>query len=260
LPFIDFETIPEYQGAAPETDPLRTYFPEAGVLVSRAVGENPVGIAIKAGNNDEHHNHNDVGSFIAISKGTPFICDPGAEVYTRDTFSDKRYLSHVHNSFGHGVPVVAGQLQGTGREFAGKVLSTEFTPGRDSIVIDMAGAYSVPELLSLTRSLEFDRVSGTITITDSVEFTEPKDFSTALITIGTVEFKPDGFTVVDGEAEAALEVLTDGCQVIYNQEELHADWKTHFQGGGFPRRFGIECTEPVLKASITCVIDLSIAE
>jgi len=94
-------------------------------------------------------------------------------------------------------------------------------------------------------------------IRDDVTFTEPRDFSTALITIGTVEFNHDGFTVITGEAEASLEVISEGGNVTYSQEELKADWKTHFPEDGLPRRFGIECTEPVLKASITCVINLS---
>ena len=49
-----------------------------------------MGVAIKGGNNNEHHNHNDVGSFVvAIGSAAPLL-DPGAEIYTARTFSPSR--------------------------------------------------------------------------------------------------------------------------------------------------------------------------
>ncbi len=44
----------------------------------------PLAVALKGGHNAEHHNHNDVGSFVvALGKSTP-LADPGGEVYTSE--------------------------------------------------------------------------------------------------------------------------------------------------------------------------------
>ena len=108
--------------AEPTPSAPRDYFTEAGILICRpgAGSKAQFGVALKGGHNAEHHNHNDVGSFlVAIGGGAPLL-DPGAEVYTARTFSSKRYDSGVLNSFGHPVPRVAGKLQRSGRQAEAK--------------------------------------------------------------------------------------------------------------------------------------------
>ena len=90
-------------------------------------GLGQMGVAIKGGNNNEHHNHNDVGSYVVGVAGHAYVLDPGGEVYTRRTFSRERYVSPMLNSYGHPVPVVAGQRQTTGRQSAARVLDAAFT-------------------------------------------------------------------------------------------------------------------------------------
>ena len=85
------------------------------------------GAALKGGTNGEQHNHNDVGSFSVVLGRKMVVCDPGAEVYTARTFSARRYESKVLNSFGHAVPVIAGQLQRTGLAAHAEILRHEFT-------------------------------------------------------------------------------------------------------------------------------------
>ena len=72
------------------------------------------------------------------------ICDPGGEVYTRRTFSAHRYDSKVLNSYGHAVPVIAGQLERTGAAARGVILETNFTPASDVFTLDIRSAYAVP--------------------------------------------------------------------------------------------------------------------
>ena len=54
--------------------PVRMFFDKAGVLICRP--ENPtahsMGVALKGGNNAEHHNHNDVGSYSHFHTPTSF--------------------------------------------------------------------------------------------------------------------------------------------------------------------------------------------
>jgi len=73
------------------------------------------------------------------------------------------------------------------------VLSTRFSGDADEITINMADAYSVPVLRTLTRTLRHDRASsGSVTITDRFEYTKPSSFEVALTTIGNWKQNPDG--------------------------------------------------------------------
>ena len=72
----------------------RDWFENAGILICRGaktVAGLPVGVALKGGHNEEHHNHNDVGSYVFCMGDSMTLVDPGAEVYTRRTFSADRY-------------------------------------------------------------------------------------------------------------------------------------------------------------------------
>ena len=102
--------------------------------------------------------------FVALGSSLP-ILDPGAEVYTARTFSAKRYDSNVLNSFGHPVPRVAGKLQSPGRQAAAKILKTEFTDAKDTLVMDIRSCYDVPELTKLVRTFVFSREGrGSLTV------------------------------------------------------------------------------------------------
>jgi len=106
---------------ASEGPGIRSWFENAGILICRpaANSTSQMAVALKGGHNSEHHNHNDVGSFVVVLGDRPLLLDPGGEVYTARTFSSRRYESNVLNSFGHPVPLVAGKLQRTGRKAQG---------------------------------------------------------------------------------------------------------------------------------------------
>ena len=90
--------------------------------------------------------------------------DLGAPPYKAGAFSKKH---PVRSSWGHPLPRVDGKLQSFGREFNGKVIETEFQEGRDRVVVDIKGAYEVPSLDSLVRTMENDKSgAGVITLTD----------------------------------------------------------------------------------------------
>lgn len=76
------------------------------------------GYAAKGGNNDENHNHNDIGHFLCIYEGEMLLTDLGAGEYTRDYFSDGRYGILCNRSLGHSVPLINGQEQCAGKEYA----------------------------------------------------------------------------------------------------------------------------------------------
>ena len=100
----------------------RTFFDDAGILVCRPGGRRRcrLAAALKGGHNAEHHNHNDVGSYVAVVGSEPVLLDSGGEVYTSRTFSGRRYESKILNSWGHPVPVIGGALQRTNGDARGR--------------------------------------------------------------------------------------------------------------------------------------------
>jgi len=231
--------------------PLRTWFEAAQVLVCRDPdgGEPAFGAAIKGGHNAEHHNHNDVGSYIVVIGGRLYAVDPGNEVYTRRTFSRQRYESKVLNSYGHDVPVVAGRLQSTGRKAAAKVLSADFEESKDRLALDLRAAYDVPELKSLVRVFEFDRGKREVRVTDEVEFASPQTFETAVVTFGRVHLRPpDRIVLFDQERALAVEVRAEGGSVKFTREDIENP------GRPTPVRIGIAFENPLRRGRIVLVM------
>jgi hypothetical protein len=239
----------------PPGPPRRDWFPDAGVLVCRPypLTERSLGAAMKGGHNAEHHNHNDVGSFvIAIGRSTPLL-DPGGEIYTARTFGPRRYESNMLNSFGHPVPRVAGRLQETGRDAAAKVLKSEFTDETDTLVLDLAAAYKVKELKKLERTFEYSRRGkGKLVVADRVEFSSPQDFGTALITFDEWKQLLPGRIIV-GREPVAVEVNIDahGDDFHLTPEKI----EEQLAGGRKPTRLGIDLTKPTTRAEITLTIE-----
>jgi hypothetical protein len=233
---------------------LRDYFTEAGILICRPGTESKakLGVALKGGHNAEHHNHNDVGSYLlALNGGAPLL-DPGAEVYTARTFSSKRYDSGVLNSFGHPVPRVAGKLQRTGRNAAAKVVRTQFTDVSDTIVLDLRAAYDVEELERLQRTFVYSREeAGSLTVSDEVQFSAPRTFEIALVTFSKWRQAGPNRLVV-GEGKQAVEVTIDSGGLGEKIEAVKID--EDLRGGKLPTRLGFELAQPIEHATVTVMI------
>jgi len=230
--------------------PLRDWFSDAGILICRPRPDQPngLGAALKGGHNAEHHNHNDVGSFVvALAHDTPLL-DPGAEVYTRRTFSSRRYESNVLNSFGHAVPRVAGKLQRPGREAAAKVLQASFSDAQDTLRLDLRSCYPVRELTKLVRTFEFSRQNrGSLTVTDEVQCQSPCSFETALVTLSPWKTLKDD-TLVVGEGASAVRVVISAGPHRFRLEPVEI--KEDLRIRRLPVRLGIVLAEPVSEAAV----------
>jgi hypothetical protein len=221
--------------------PPQDVFKQAQIYIFRAPkAEIPFGAAIKGGHNAEHHNHNDIGSYvIALGDKMP-VTDAGAEVYTRRTFSARRYESKVINSWGHDVPVVAGQLQLSGRKYKGKVLKSEFTADKDTLLLDLKAAYELPELKVLQRDFVFDRKNLIIEVCDQVKFDSPKDFETAIITYD--EFKVTGNKVLISAGKHKIEAdISASVPFTVFSEKINEQMRRPPK----PWRIGIKLKKPV---------------
>jgi len=112
--------------------------------------KNPAyGFAAKAGNNDEPHNHNDIGSFIVAAEGRQIFGDLGAGLYTRQYFrNETRYQIINCSSLGHSVPYFGGTIQQYGKERRAENVRY----GDDTFSFDLASAYGDERLASFSRT------------------------------------------------------------------------------------------------------------
>lgn len=92
------------------------WFPHTQVMTAREREGSELGlyVAAKGGNNEESHNHNDVGSFIAFADGYPLFVDLGTEEYSAKTFGAQRYELWYLQSQYHNLPTIGGVLQRNG--------------------------------------------------------------------------------------------------------------------------------------------------
>ena len=121
------------------------------------------GFAAKGGHNDEPHNHNDIGSFIFAKNGRQVLTDPGRAQYCRDYFAAETRYSFLHTaSRGHSVPIVGGQYQQAGKEFAAQAVVFD---GK-TLSLELCGAYGAEGLQSLHRSFSLE--DGGVTLTDRI--------------------------------------------------------------------------------------------
>jgi hypothetical protein len=237
----------------------REWFSDAGVYIGRpdAKTEPKLAVALKGGHNDEHHNHNDVGSYQVVLNNTVPLVDPGSEVYTARTFSGQRYESQVLNSFGHPVPRVAGKLQETGRQAEGKIVREDFSGMGDTLIVDLKSAYAVPELERLERTFTYLRTDRPrFLVSDLVAFNNPEKFETTLITFGTSEEVKPGVLEIREKGEVLrVTIETGGKPFDIVKEILNEDLQTDRK----PTRIAIRLRNPVLQATVRLTMEPVVA-
>ena len=193
------QTIP---ATAPELPATDTYLPHLAVLVAR--DRDTRGhlweLAAKAGHNAEHHNHNDIGSFLLNVDARRVVIEIGAPEYVKDFFrAETRYTFFAARSLGHSVPLINGVEQSVGETFSGRILSHTSTADATSLEIDFTAAYPAAGGLSRgVRTLTLDKRAGTFTLRDAFTLTRTDAVESALMLPTQPTLAPDGtatFTV-----------------------------------------------------------------
>jgi hypothetical protein len=180
------------------------------------------------------------------------ICDPGGEVYTRRTFSTHRYDSKVLNSFGHAVPVIAGQLERAGADARGIILETNFTADADILKLDYRSTYAVPTLEKLERTFVFQRGDApSLEVSDEVKYSRPESFETALITWGNIKIvSTNSLEITDGNDAVRVTVDAQGRSFQFHQETINEDVDTKRK----PVRLGIALDDKISDGIIALKI------
>lgn len=230
----------------------RDALPDAQIYIARPAAPTPgnLGLAFKGGVNNAPHGHLDLGSYVVALGRDSLILDPGAPVYTRDTFGPHGGDDPLRNSHDHDVPLVAGQRQRPGADHRATVLSTNFTDALDSVTLDLTRAYDVPALKQLTRRFDYGRAApGVVTVTDAATFHSPETLGTALVTLGQFrQVQPGLFLVYQHHTTLQVAIDTGGAPFTTKDEPIAGEMKS---GHGKPRRLGIDLTNPALAGQIT---------
>ena len=184
------------------------YFRETGIVVAhgRDVRGNVWDFAAKGGNNAEHHNHNDCGSFLLNVNGYPFVIEIGAPEYTKEYLREKRYQFLAARTQGHSLPIINGFEQSAGPKYAAKILSAEVGKEQTEFSVDLTACYPAEAHCSeVVRTFQFDKKNGELRVRDFYELFEAESFESALIVDQEV-------TVRDAVASISLGGMTLLCR------------------------------------------------
>lgn len=151
------------------TEKKDIFYPSTGLFIAR---DSRFCLAVKAGDNDDSHNHNDTGSFIIYKDGKPLFADIGVETYQAKTFSPQRYEIWTMQSSYHNLPSFISadgheQMEHNGPDYKAEQVDWGFEEQEAHISMELKNAYPKGCITSFKRSVVFKR-SREILITDQV--------------------------------------------------------------------------------------------
>ncbi len=157
------------------------FYPSVGLFIVR---NQHLSLAVKAGDNNDSHNHNDTGSFTLYKNGQPVFADIGVESYTQKTFSAQRYEIWTMQSGYHNLPTIHGLDEKDGAEYQATKVSTSLDTDTPSISMELATAYPLSEDLSYQREvtlykngnkvLLYDKTNANDVILNFVTYEKPQ--------------------------------------------------------------------------------------
>ncbi|HEY3333000.1 MAG TPA: heparinase II/III family protein [Capsulimonadaceae bacterium] len=175
------------------------WFPGVSWLIARSPtsSQPAMVLAVKAGNNGEMHNQNDVGSFLVEVDGEQLIEDLGAGRYTKQYFSDSRYELFSTSSRSHSTLEVDGHAQRPGKECGARDVLLIDNGDVTGLTMDLAPAYpDALGLLSCVRTVAMERGDVTvIAITDEATFENTGRIASVLMTRHQVAVSENGVTM-----------------------------------------------------------------
>lgn len=197
----------EIPAAVPETD-HGFYFPDLQVLTSRRANSSGdvLEFAAKGGFNEEHHNHNDCGSYILHVNGEPVVTEIGAPEYNASFFGPNRFQHIATRTLGHSLPIINGLEQREGKDFKSIVLHHELGAEHVRLDVDLTGTYP-PEakVAKLVRRMHLDVAKGLLEVADEFVLVEGTDVETAICTNQKVETSGSHLAIISGAVRVNIE-------------------------------------------------------
>ncbi|MGE4585366.1 MAG: heparinase II/III family protein [Sphaerochaeta sp.] len=145
--------------------PQDIYYPSVGIFISR---DRTFALGVKAGGNNDSHNHNDTGSITVYKSGFPLLLDVGVGTYTKQTFSQDRYAIWTMRSLYHNLTNFPPFEQQAGVQFKSEILSMARDERTASIRLALEHTYPNDlGLESYVRTVTHHK-GGNIVITETV--------------------------------------------------------------------------------------------
>ncbi|MEH7250844.1 heparinase II/III family protein [Neobacillus niacini] len=191
------------------------YYKESQWFISRHKTElGSFSFAAKGGNNNEPHNHNDIGHFILQRDNEVFFKDLGSGLYTKDYFSEKRYTYLCNGSQGHSVPIINHQFQDEGASRFARIPQADIGNDVEIFELDIARAYDLEPLQKLTRRFTWVKKDlPKLVVEDTYSFTEqPVSIVERLITPSLRITEAEDEVILEGKQR--LRILYDS-RVLY---------------------------------------------
>lgn len=164
-----YEELLSYDTSAPLCK-KDIFYPSNGLFIAKSA---VFSLAVKAGDNDDNHNHNDTGSLTLYKNGKPVLADIGVESYTGKTFSAQRYEIRTMQSGYHNLPTLNGLDQLPGAAYHATEVKTCFLTERASISMELSHAYphTLPPF-SYRRFVTLDKAEERVRLTDRLSSSE----------------------------------------------------------------------------------------
>lgn len=155
------------------------FYQSVGVFIARDDSDssftkkrNGYYLAMKAGDNDDSHNHNDTGSFTIYKYGLPLFIDIGVETYTQKTFSSQRYELWAMQSQYHNLPTINQFQQKAGAAYRATDVTYQLGEKTCFICMNIASTYpKEAQIASYIRKAVLIK-GKEICITDTFQFVE----------------------------------------------------------------------------------------
>lgn len=194
------------------------WWPDLQVMIARDKKGSTDGffVAAKGGNNDESHNHNDIGNYVVYYDGLPVLIDVGRGTYTAKTFGGGRYDIWYNRSDYHNVPSVNGYPQSAGSRFKAEKVVYNSSSTASSLAMDISASY--PEgagVKKWQRSIRLNRGKN-VQIED------------------VMQLKADGQVTEHLMTCYPAELVKPGVLVIHRKEGgISKDFYLHYPAGDF---------------------------
>ncbi|WP_157949880.1 heparinase II/III domain-containing protein [Vallitalea okinawensis] len=191
-------------------------------------------LGAKGGHNNESHNHNDIGQFVVYKDGKPMIIDVGVGVYSKKTFSPRRYEIWNMQSGYHNLPVINGVDQKDGEAYYGSVCDYEATEKSMSITYELAKAYPDEACVNTyQRRLVLDRKEKVVRLEDKYHLSQLKEpMAWHLMTQKEPLMTNNGLTIINDGTELHIDMPVDHFvleieKVPLDDKNLKSVWGEH---------------------------------
>ena len=185
--------------------PQDVWLPDIQVMMARDNQGSTKGffLAAKGGNNDESHNHNDIGNYVVYYDGLPLLIDVGRGSYTAKTFSNRRYDIWFNCSNYHNDPTINGINQLAGDEYKASNIVYKRDKTSAMLALDIAGSYpDSAGVQSWQRSIRLNRGKN-VEISDVISLKKADNIVEHLMTCYPAEVSKPGELVIHYQPKGA---------------------------------------------------------